>query len=330
MAPKLQSALVHLNSDTPVSAAFEHVGQARLIPPKWVIKNVIPTGLTMYIAPPKNFKSTTLLHWMLRLIGKQSTLLPEHMSQPIHTGTVIMISTETKAGKIKFDAMFGFNVNITEHDSLICQTDPFAFRLDNADNVKELLYWLRRIAPVALVIDPLRNSHGQDENDAGAMVQLVQPLQQYAINNDMALILVHHTKKPGDKAKIDDILDPNMGRGTGALFGLADGLLSQAVVSVPTVEEPDEPYVLRIAGVYKSGTSFKEDFELNLEWARMKLDTTIASNVYNCVMDGATDTGQIAGSLALRETDVLKYLLYMNKNKIITRSSTGQKWEVVT
>ena len=328
MSNPKHSALSYLNHDTPISAAWDNVGQSRLIPPKWVIQNVIPTGLTIHIAQPKSFKSTVDLHWMLRLVGKQPTLLPEHVSKPVRLGTVLMIATETKPGKIKFDAMFGLSVSLSESDPLHVQCNPFAFRLDNPDNIKELIYWLRRIQPLALVIDPLANSHGVDENDAGDMIAMVQPLQQYAIDNDMAVILVHHTRKPGEKAKVDEILDPNMGRGTGALVGLADGIITQAIVSGPTEESPDDPFILRMAGKYKSGNAFREDLELNLDWARMNLDATIAANVFNAIMDGPIAAEDCARTLGLREQDVLKYFLYMNKQKMIVR--IGQKWEVVT
>jgi hypothetical protein len=318
---KPASSVNFLSSDTPLTHAFDVVGEAEIVPPKWIIKGVIPTGLTVYISPPKNFKSTVLLHWVLRCLKKTSTVLPEHLSQPAVTGPVIMLSTETTAGTIKFDALFGLRVHVTAGDPLFCQTDPFAFRLDNEDNMKELIYWLRRIKPVMLVIDPLRNSHGVDENDAGEMVKLVQPLQQYAIKNDMACVIVHHTKKPSEKSKPDDNLRPEMARGTGALFGLADGLLSQIVLTSET-EQPQ----LRIAGVFKRGPSFTEDVDLNVEWAQMKLDVEIAASVYNLVLDGRKTTAEICEKVDLREAEVLKYLNYMYKNKIIDK--TLKHWEI--
>lgn len=328
--PSKPSAVNYLNLDTPIEHAFQPVGDAQINAPKWIIKNVIPTGLTLYISPPKQFKSTTLLHWALRCLGKNSTALPEHLSKCERPGPVIMISTETTAGTIKFDALFGLRVHILSSDPLYAQTDPFAFRLDNPDNMLELLYWLKRIKPSMLVIDPLRNSHGVDENDAGEMVQLVQPLQQYAIKNDMALVIVHHMKKPPDKAKAEDMLKPDMARGTGALFGLADGLLSQIVTGAAKGETLDEDALpqLIIAGTFKRGKPLWEEVELNVEWTKMKLDVEIAANVYNIILDAPCTLEHVAKKLALELPNVLKYTNYMYKNDIIKKTANGKGWEV--
>jgi len=318
------SAVNYLNSDTPITDAFAIVGESDIIPPKWVIKGMIPTGLTVYIAPPKSFKSTTLLHWALRVAGKEtSTLIPEHLSHCDRPGPVIMIATETTPGAVKFDALFGLRVHITASDPLYCQSDPFAFRLDNPDNVKELLYWLRRVRPSMLIIDPLRNSHGVDENDAGEMVKLVQPLQQYAIKNDMACVIVHHTKKPSEKAKPEDILKPEMARGTSALFGLADGMISQVILD-DKLEQP----LVKIAGVFKRGASVLEDVTLNLEWTKAKLNMETASNVYNTLNTKPHTVKELASKVELSESEALKYINYMNKNDIISRTSTPNTWEV--
>lgn len=329
-ASKKPSATSFLNEDTPITDAFETVGDAKIVPPTWIIKDIVPTGLVIYLAPPKNFKSTVILNWALSCIEKDVTALPQHMSQCVRPGPVIMISTETTAGTIKFDALFGLRVHILSSDPLYCQTNPFAFRLDNADNMKTLLWWLNRIRPSMLVFDPLRNSHSIDENDAGAMVAIIQPLQQYAIKNDMALVIVHHTKKPGDKAKPDDILDPNMGRGTSALIGLADGIITQVVTNGPNQKDYDETALpmIRMAGLYKRGKEFRQDVELNVEWALMKMDTEIAANVYNTILEESMSSVKLAETLNLKEVDVLKYTNYMYKNKIISKSANGKVWEV--
>lgn len=262
------------------------------------------------------------MHWATRIVGKNSTALPEHLSKVIKPGPVIMISTETTPGTIKFDCLFGLKVHILESDPLWCQCDPLAFRLDNPDNVKELIYWLRRIQPSLCVFDPLQNSHGADENNAGEMVKIIQPLQQYSINNDMAMVIVHHDKKPPEKAKHEDILKPEMARGTGALFGLADGLLAQVVTSMDT-EFPQ----LLMAGKYKRGKPFTEEVELNCDWAAHKLDTEVASLVYNIIHDSPADTDKIADLLKLKDTEVLRYTHYMYKNKIINKTPNDE-WEI--
>ncbi len=325
--PAKPSVLSGLNDDIPIEYAFETVGSSKLEPPKWVIKNVIPVGLTIYKSPPKMFKSTTLLHYACRVIGKTSTVMPEHLSEVIRPGPVCMIATEVTAGSVKFDAMFGLRVHILDTDPFYVQTDPMRFRLDNKDNVKELLYWLRRIKPSLFIVDTFRNSHSMDENDAGEMVALVQPLQQYAIANDMACVLVFHDKKPDAKAKPEDILKPENARGSGAVFGLADALLAQVVTNNGIDTEKPQ---IKFAAILKRGGALMEDVELNVEWGLMKLDMTIASNVYNFIYEAGNgvSTEEICMATDHKPHNIMKYLGYMNKHRIITDNNKEGLWEI--
>jgi hypothetical protein len=61
-----------------------------------------------------------------------------------------------------------------------------------------------------------------DENDAGDINRLLRPIRQWAIGNNAACVIVHHTKKPGDNHQHYKASDM---RGTSALFGIADGVL---------------------------------------------------------------------------------------------------------
>lgn len=315
--------LNYLNEDTPISHAFDVVGAADIVPPKWIIKGVLPIGLTMFFAPPKNFKSTVLAHWIAKILGKESTLLPEHLSQVVKPGPVITIATESQSGVLKFDMLFGLGVHILESDPLYNQSDPWAFRLDNPMNMKELFYWMDRIQPSLVVFDPLRNSHSADENDAGEMVAIAQPFQQFCIKREIAGMFVHHTKKADKKDKVEDILRADNARGTGSITGLCDGILSQVVLD-NTLDLPQ----LRIAGTLKRGKPFQEDIDLNVEWAKLELETDIAANVYNIVLHIPSTSEEIATKLEIKESEVLKYVNYMYKKKIIERR--GKKWGIET
>lgn len=329
-----KSVLNALNDDVPIDYAFETVGSSKIEAPKWIIENVIPVGLTIYKSPPKMFKSTTLLHFALRVIGKNSTVLPEKFSKVIKPGPVCIIAAEATAGAIKFDAMFGLRVHILDTDPLYCQSDPMRFRLDNKDNMKELFYWLRRIKPSMVIFDPARNLHSADENDSGEMIAIAQPIQQFAITNEMAAVFVHHDKKPDAKAKPEDILKPENARGSGAWFGLADALLAQVVMNQAmlgddTLEETQKP-IIKFGATLKRGAPILEDIELNLEWGLMKLDMTIASKVYNLIYDtgNGISTKAICEVTEHKEHTVLKYLSYMNKHRIITNNTEHSLWEI--
>lgn len=322
-----------LNDDVPIEYAFQTVGSARIEAPKWIIENVIPVGLTIYKSPPKMFKSTTLLHFALRVLNKSSTLLPEKYSKVVRPGPVCYIAAEATAGAIKFDAMFGLRVHILDTDPFYCQSDPMRFRLDNKDNMKELFYWLRRIKPSMVIFDPARNLHSADENDSGEMITVAQPIQQFAIANDMAAIFVHHDKKPDPKAKPEDILKPENARGSGAWFGLADALLAQVVMNQAELGDDTIDNVkplIKFGATLKRGKPILEDVELNLEWGLMKLDMGIASNVYNIIYDAGNgiSTEAICGMINEKERKILPYLSYMNKHRIITDNNKEGLWEI--
>ncbi len=331
--PPTKNPLNSLNDDIPIDYAFETVGSAKIEPPKWIIENVIPVGLTIYKSPPKMFKSTSLLHFACCVLGKNSTVFPQKFSKVIRPGPVIMLPAEATAGAIKFDAMFGLKIHILDTDPFYCQSDPMRFRLDNKDNMKELFYWLRRIKPSMVIFDPARNLHSADENDSGEMIAIAQPLQQFAVANDMAVIFVHHDKKPDAKAKPEDILKPENARGSGAWFGLADALLAQVVMNQASLSDEtvaDTKPIIKFGATLKRGAPILEDIELNLEWGLMKLDMTIASKIYNIIYDAGNgvSTGTLCEQTGHKGHNILKYLTYMNKHRIITNNNEHDLWEI--
>jgi hypothetical protein len=94
--------------------------------------------------------------------------------------------------------------------------------LDTEEGFNKLMFWLNARTPRALIIDPLRNFHSLNENDSGEMINMIAPLRAWAVDHEAALIIVHHTSKPTENQKEYDAL--NM-RGTGAFFGMSDGIL---------------------------------------------------------------------------------------------------------
>jgi RecA-family ATPase len=157
--------------------------------------------------------------------------------------------------------------------------------------VHELLEWVSRVRPCILFIDPLRNCHSLDENDSGGMVMMLQPLQQYAIANDMAVIIVHHSKKIGEDrdgsrrtATAQDM------RGSSALFGMADAVLTMTGKGRSQVH---------IDAVFKRGESWQRIIQLGT-WgaeANETIDSTV-KDVFQLVSDGRSKR-QIMAALSM-------------------------------
>lgn len=68
-------------------------------------------------------------------------------------------------------------------------------RLDRDDDRTRLLETARRLRPRLLLLDPLVRLHGVDENNATEVAHLLAGLRELQRRLDMAVVLVHHTRK---------------------------------------------------------------------------------------------------------------------------------------
>jgi hypothetical protein len=73
---------------------------------------------------------------------------------------------------------------------------------------------LRERSPALLIADPLSELHNQEENDNNALRQIVAEFRAIAVEFNIAIILVHHTRKgPGTPG------DPDSARGASSIIG---------------------------------------------------------------------------------------------------------------
>ncbi|MCC6994808.1 MAG: AAA family ATPase [Deltaproteobacteria bacterium] len=94
-------------------------------------------------------------------------------------------------------------------------------RLDDAAQIASLRATVARERPALLILDPLRDLHTLDENDARAVSGLLMPLRAIQRECHCAVMVVHHmakltevNKRPGQRM-----------RGSGALHGWVDSAL---------------------------------------------------------------------------------------------------------
>lgn len=207
----------------PIEGVFTDLGSATMEPPNWIIEDVLPVGLTFVGAPPKSSKSTLTLALALLVAGYKSNVLPKRFGKVRKTGPVMIFSAEATAGELRHMIEASMGVGVEPDESILVCDDPFEWRLDDADGLRKLLFWLEERQPQLLVIDPLRDFHAMDEKESGDMNRLLRPVQRWAKLNQTAAIVVHHSKKPQEENK--SRYNPNDLRGSGALFGLADAVL---------------------------------------------------------------------------------------------------------
>ncbi|MFT3866810.1 MAG: AAA family ATPase [Solirubrobacterales bacterium] len=279
----------------PLDAVFQDVGDAEIVPPEWVIENMIPVGLTFYVGPPKSFKSAALFSLCLETVGVPTGVLPADLRVVRKKGLVLGLSAEASAGVLRHDAREGFGVEIPSDGRLRVCNDPWRFRLDSKTDQKELLAWCDEVKPSILFIDPLRNLHNVEENDAGAMVAVLQPFQHYAVKNKMAVVCIHHVTKleEGSTAKASNM------RGTSALLGLADGALAF------TRKGGTDSTTVHIDALFKRAPAWERTIDLGI-WgnrAQEKVDQT-CKDTLRYLKEGVAQ-GEIAKKLGVGKSKVL-------------------------
>lgn len=199
---------------------FTDVATAVSIPPQWVVSQFLPVGLTIVGGPPKSNKSLLTYAMAALCADYDSHILPADV-KAMRKGPCLFISFEADAGVISHSFRVGAGVELREDGGLQAAMDPDEFRLDTDEGRKLLAEYLSDVYPRILVVDPLRDSHFVDENDSGAMIQVLRPLQRWAFANEAAVVVVHHASKMID----GETFDANRLRGSSAIFGKADAVL---------------------------------------------------------------------------------------------------------
>lgn len=215
------------------ASTFTDLASAAPLPPKWVVENLLPPGLTILGAPPKSSKSTFAMALACLVSDHECLALPPSMRTVRAQGRVLVFSYEANAGELRHMVERGLKVRL--HSGIKVADDPFNWRLDDPDALEALMEWLEgagleegedvdAMRPRLVIFDPLRNFHSLDEKDSGDMIRLLAPLRSWAVDNDAAVLVVHHTRKPSEETK-GATYDPLDLRGSGALFGIADAVL---------------------------------------------------------------------------------------------------------
>lgn len=201
---------------------FTDLGAAERKEVVWVIENILPIGLTIIGAPPKENKSTVAVALALMAAGIKVKALPPEMSTAAKTGKVLLFSFEADDGELRQMAEDGLHVTVPADGRCLVSSDPWQWQLDDPEKMSDLLAVLKDQGPVVVVLDTFRDLHTFEEKDSGMMIRLLTPLREWAIEHESSIILVHHT------AKVDDdvtTLSPKHLRGSGAIFGKADAVI---------------------------------------------------------------------------------------------------------
>lgn len=211
---------------------FEDVARAEPRPVEWVIRNLLPTGLSFFSGAPKLTQKTTLAMAMAEMVSglcdPPNTYLPAALSHVEMHGRVMMFCAEDDAGELKVKVQECFGREPKEVNAVFAAHDTSMWMLDDEKATENLWAWIHQLDPMLVVMDPFRNFHVQDENDSAEMVKLLRPFQKWAKQYKRAFVLTHHVTKPSPQHDGHSALFTV--RGSGAIVGAAD---SNHVISAP-------------------------------------------------------------------------------------------------
>ena len=84
--------------------------------------------------------------------------------------------------------------------------------------------------PVMLIVDPLAELHNCEENDNTALRAIIAKFREMAVEFEMAVVVLHHTRKGAGQSPGD----PDAARGASAIIGAV-----RVAVTVTTTSEDD-------------------------------------------------------------------------------------------
>lgn len=300
---------------------FRDIATAAIVPPTWVIKDLLPVGLNFIGAPAKSHKSGIVMAMALIAAGYECKVLPRDLRVvPDKMGGPTMgLSAEAEAGELRDMIENGMGVKMRADASILVADNPWEYRLDDEDGLNKLLHWLDGRKPRIAFIDPLRDFHSLEEKDSGGMNRLLRPIRQWAVQNEAAVIIVHHTKKLDEERtlKADDL------RGTTALFGIADG-----VIMITPLDADNG--VVRLSTRYKRGKGWERTINLaiyqNKDRPATDALTKIDEKVLMAYRNGATTVEEAAKDASIAKDRAVQAVALLVRNGLLVRD--GKKIRV--
>jgi RecA-family ATPase len=213
------------------SCSFNPTTAAELVakeftPPRWAIPGLILSGLTVLAGPPKIGKSWMVLDLCLAVATGGLAL----GSKEVEQGEALFLALEDSQWRIKNRLLkIAAGEQIPDSLHIITATDSFP-TLDQG-GLKNLIAWLQEHPQVRLVvIDTLERvlEHEKQQRKGGTQYSIdvkdLAPLQSLALTYNLALVVVHHTRKQGADDYVDQVL------GSRGITGTADcvAILSKA------------------------------------------------------------------------------------------------------
>ena len=184
----------------------------KLSPPEFVVKDLLPVGLTFFAAPPKTGKS-----WLALDLCTAVATGSSFMGMETKKGAVLYLDLESREWRSR-DRLQKMNAPMPENLHI-------AYNAASIDGglVDQLSNWIDGAnTPRLIIIDTLGKVNGtskRSENAYEASTRLLSPLHSLAQAMNVAIICITHLRKQ-TAAALDDPFDAIVG--SSGQFGVAD------------------------------------------------------------------------------------------------------------
>jgi hypothetical protein len=299
----------------PIKGHFTDVGAAKRTPPEWVIPELMTIGMTLVIGPPKDsYKTTTMMAVNALIAGLEHQALPSEW-KPTIKGPVLVFEAEADAGELRFMLEEGIGCKVPAEERILVCDRPEEYRLDDEDAVEQMLEWIRERDPAAAMLDPLVNFHDLDEKEANAMIKILSPLRREAIKRRMSFQILHHARKIEE----GKLYTPNDGRGSSAIIGLCDNIL--------TISPGKQPYEIIMDRRGKKGKAWQRAFQLGI-WERVGMQgqaslSTMEKLIIKSIKHGFNSVDKIARDQNIAVTTISKVIHTMNTKGFFIDNNTS-------
>jgi RecA-family ATPase len=187
-------------------------------PIDWVVPDYLAPGLTFLVGKPKVGKSWLALQLALSVLtgGKM-------FDKDVRAGRVLILALEDNERRLN-DRMKkqGWQVRPGSVDFMMSDTFRDQIAALNAGGGKRLLKFIDKNHYQVVIVDTFSRAIQGDQLDAGEMTEAVGPLQQYALNKGVALVIIDHMPKNSPSQNPIDHVYGSVGKAgvTDSLWGL--------------------------------------------------------------------------------------------------------------
>lgn len=188
-------------------------------PVRWLVRDLwLDQAVGIIGGEPKSFKSFAAAQLATCVASGKCAFGTREVRQ----GRVVMFNAEDRPTMTRNRIAQMCRALDVDFQSLdLHLIDVPALQLDDKAQVSRLSRTVAHLKPALLILDPLRDLHGADENDAQVIAALLNPLRIMQRNFGCAVMLVHHMAKLGETQRRSG----QRLRGSSALHGWVDSAL---------------------------------------------------------------------------------------------------------